>query len=217
MMSLKSLQRAVSNGVSMFLSPEGADKPEWRPIVFSNRTIPLIYRISSWGFSGVGALILMFINALRMCDSGFWWRTVGTGLSVQGGLSYMADVYTWGRRDRVSRMWKSLDTLSAGALTCICGPVVCCRMSLGLFGVDADITYYWIICVVFALTSKVMGARAARNKNTSCECVLLWHCGWHALPWFGMLCVVGMVSRISTEVSNTSSGSMETPARIAGL
>lgn len=129
----------------------------------------------------------------------------------------MADVYTWGRRDRVSRFWKSLDTVSAGALTSICGPVVCGRMLLGIFVLDADIKVQWCLCVVFALTSKMMGARAARNEGTSCECVLLWHCGWHSMPWFGMLCVASMVSRISNGISHGSSGSMDMPAQIVDL
>jgi hypothetical protein len=185
----------------MFFSPEGADKQEWRSIVYSYRPIPLIYRMSSWGFSGVGALILTFTKAMSKCDSGMWWRTVGSGLCLQGILSYMADVYTWGRRDRFARVWKNLDALFAAVMTSFCGPVVCYRMLLGLFVLDADLLTMWNICVVLALASKVMGARAARKNNISCEHLLLWHCGWHGLPWMGMVLVTSIVLRARSEAA----------------
>lgn len=197
-----SLTRAVFKGASIFYSPEGADKVEWLPIVFSNRPIPLIYRLSSWGFSLVGVLILTFANAMIRCDPGLWWRTIGVLLCVQGWLSYMADVYTWGRRDRLSRLWKSLDVYSAACLTSVTGPVVCCRMLLGYFLLEWDLVSAWSVGVMLALFSKIMGAREARKlKDASCERLLLWHTGWHALPFMGVFLVVIVVLRARDEMA----------------
>jgi hypothetical protein len=168
------LLRAVSNAflscANIFIAKDGADKYEWRPIVFSYRPIPLLYRLSSWGFTLVGVLILMFRAAMSRCDSGFWWRTVGSGLSLQGGMSYMADVYTWGRRDLLAQIWKWGDLLLACTLTSFCGPVMCYRMLLGSFVVDADLVSVWNLAVMLALASKIMGARETKkNKDLSCE------------------------------------------------
>lgn len=197
-----SLSRAFSNGASIFFSPEGADKHEWRAIVFSYRPIPVIYRFSSWGFSVVGALILTFQKAMtEMCDAGFWWRTVGLGLCQQGVLSYMADVYTWGRRDLQAWLWKSLDSIFAAALTIFVGPVICYRMWLGSFVMDGDLQSAWVVGVMLALASKIMGARAARDKDASCERVLLWHCGWHVLPFLGVFVVALTVLRANSNES----------------
>jgi hypothetical protein len=192
------LSRAVNKGALLFYSPEEADKQEWRSIVYSYRPIPIAYRCSPLGFTLCGILILTCAQAMYECDAGFWWRTVGVGLCLQGGLSYMADVHTWGRRDLCSRIWKSLDVLFAAALTSFCGPIVVYRMQLGIFVLDSDLRTLWLFAVTLALVSKILGAREARkDKDACCELLLLWHCGWHALPWTGSLLITVIALRAS--------------------
>lgn len=204
-MTARDFPRAVSKGASdmmmIFYSPEGTDRYEWRSIVFSYRPIPVIYRLSSWNFTVVGVLILTFANAMSQCDSGFWWQTCGVSLCLQGVLSYMADVHTWGRTDLISMMWKWLDVLSAVALTSFTGPVLCYRMLLGNFILDADLKFAWIVAVIFALGSKLMGGREARKKEkTNLERLLLWHCGWHCMPLAGTFLIIMVVLRAQDEI-----------------
>jgi hypothetical protein len=155
------LTRAIESATSVFLSPAGADRAEWRPVIFSNRPLPIFYRASSWGYSVVGALLIIFAEQMRACDEGFWWRAVGAGLFVQGFLSYQSDVAMWGRHDAEARIWKLIDPLLASTLTVMVGPVICSRMALGVFTLPEELKHTWTLGVVMAITSKLMGARAA--------------------------------------------------------
>lgn len=190
------LTRALSSISRTFHSPENADRAEWRPIVFSYRPLPLCYRASSWGYSVVGLMLLIYGDAMRRCDDGFWWRFVGSGLCLQGFLSYMSDVHCWGRNDSRARTWKALDPMLATFLTFLVGPVICCRMALGLFSLPAELKRTWTLGVAMCLASKGMGARAARSKDSSCEQLLLWHCGWHGLPLVAAYCILCIANHV---------------------
>jgi hypothetical protein len=192
------LTRAIESATTVFLSPAGADRAEWRPVIFSNRPLPIFYRASSWGYSVVGALLIIFAEQMRACDEGFWWRTVGAGLLVQGFLSYQSDVAMWGRHDAEARIWKLIDPLLASTLTVMVGPVICSRMALGVFTLPEELKHTWTLGVVMAIASKLMGARAARSPDVECETILLWHCGWHALPLVAVYCILGIVQHVET-------------------
>ena len=196
------LTRALSFAASLFLSPDGTDRAEWRSIVFSATPLPLAYRMSPWGYSMVGILLILYSDAMRACDAGFYWRTVGACLCVQGLFSYMSDVASFGRSDPTARFWKLIDPMLASTLTMAVGPILCTRMALGFFVMPEYILRTWTLGVSLTIGCKSMGARAARSKDVTCQQILLWHCGWHAMPLVAMVCIACIVHEVEIGIDS---------------
>ena len=167
---------ALCRARGLFLAGDGADKPEWRHKVFACRPLPIAYRLSSFGYSVIGVMLILYEDAMRRCDKGFWWCAVGAALCVQGPVSYMGDVVCWGRQDRAARTWKALDPVLASTLTVVVGPIICYRMAQGVFSLPASIARTWTTGVVLAVTAKAMGARRA-HQGCSCEEMLVMPSG----------------------------------------
>lgn len=188
---LVSLLQAIS---STFVAPSDCDRPEWRSEVYSSTPLALWYRISPWGYSIVGVLLIVFSDDMSFCDSGLWWRAIGIGLCVQGLLSYLSDVWSWGRRDRAAGLAKALDPVLASTLFAIVGPLICYRMAVGLFSLPSVVSRTWMTGCVLAVASKVMGAQEMQKRNPIVTHYLAWHgCGWHGLPVVAMYCIMGVV------------------------
>eukprot|EP01052_Picozoa_sp_SAG31_P035360 SAG31_NODE_4256_length_3414_cov_2.193665_3_plen_200_part_00 len=85
-----------------------ADRPEWRPIVYSWSPLPVLYRVSPFFYSVSGAAMIYEQETLSVCDPWFPWASFGAALMVQGPVSYMADVWAWGRPS----IWKTIDGAS---------------------------------------------------------------------------------------------------------
>ena len=57
-----------------------ADRPEWRPYVFSRHPLAVAYRYSAGGYSFAGLLLLLFADRMRSYDAGVWWCALGMAL-----------------------------------------------------------------------------------------------------------------------------------------
>ena len=196
--SLSSLARAAPAGGDIIMLAEvagffhgdpHADRPEWRHIVHGSSAIAVAYRVSSFGYSIAGVLLMMYAERLQRFDAGFWWYALGMALFAQGVISYMSDVYSWGRQHSI---WRAIDPKMASILFIFFGPCLGSRAALGYFQVPPSTIAIWLLSCVGALVCKAMGARASRSKGSSCEELMLWHTGWHVLPFVAAFCILDL-------------------------
>ena len=172
-----------------------ADRPEWRHVVYSSTPLAIIYRLSCFGYSIVGALLIIYAEPLSHCDAGFWWSVLGAALLLQGVASYMNDVVSWGRPS----VWKSIDPKMASTLFLLAGPLLGVRSAMGLFSTPSSSSTIriWLTGCAFSFLCKCMGARASwRGRggglDSSCEELMGWHVGWHGLPVFAVFCILDL-------------------------
>ena len=171
-----------------------ADRPEWRPIVFSATPLAIAYRYSAFGYSLAGAMCVLYDIRLRKYDAGFWWTTLGTALIAQGIVAYMSDTISWGRHDS---MWRTIDPKMASILFILFGPGLGARAALGLFTVPFSTISIWLGACVLALFCKAMGSRASYKETCCCEELMLWHTGWHSLPFAAAFCILDLALGIT--------------------
>lgn len=196
----------LRQGASVVYADPNGSRPEWRAIVYSHRLVPVAYRISGFGYSLAGATIIYQCEKLRAYDEGFLWSVLGACLVLQGPVSYMSDVWSWGRHDMWSTIWTRLDPLMASTLFVICTAVIGYRAALGLFAVPISTISIWNAGSVIALVSKAMAARCSRRfvpecdepgcvspiSAAQCEEILAWHTMWHSLPVVATFCVLDL-------------------------
>ena len=171
-----------------------ADKLEWRPIVLGSTTLAIAYRYSAFGYSLAGAMCMVYDSSLRTYDAGFWWSTLGAALIVQGFVAYMSDVVSWGYSDTI---WRWVDPKMASILFVFFGPGLAMRGALGLFAVPSSTISIWLVACIVALFCKTMGARATYRESCRCEELMLWHTGWHSLPFVAAFCVLDLAFGIT--------------------
>jgi hypothetical protein len=150
---------------------------EWRQTVYNNTPLSIFYRSSPFFYSLVGICVIVFYKRLREYDKTFTWIPFGFALFLQGFISYMGDVYTWGM---VSN-WKNLDTIYAAFLTFVSGPIMIIRAFMGYANYPTSLPFLWGIFVIWAIVCKFMSTRVLR-LNLNVDEYLLWHGLWHCLP-----------------------------------
>lgn len=156
---------------------------------------PVADRISPFGYSLAGTLLIVHAECMRGYDAGCWWALMGFALVVQGVVSYASDVAGWGHHDCLARR---IDPMMASVLFVFFGPVLGARSALGLFAIPASTIGIWLVGCVLALGCRCMGARASRRGrggalDASCSEIMGWHVGWHALPLVACFCVLDLV------------------------
>lgn len=170
----------------------GLHRPDARNVVLHGSSfVARAYRASPWGYSGTGALTAFFADRLATYDGDFYWRTLGCFLMLQGFLSYMADVYAFGKP---ASPWHARDKYMATALTLVVGPLLGGRMLAGHCAVPAATGYLWVVSVVLALCCKCLGAYCSRHVRRI-EPFLAFHTGWHLLPFVSCGVVVDLAAR----------------------
>ena len=192
-MSAQSVCGAVVSRISLIMRGffREDDRPEWRPKAFEKTLRAWCYRNSSWGYSLVGFLMVLFNRRLASVDPGLWWSPLGVALFFQGGLSYMADVVSFAKKSR----WQTADMGLATMLMLIVGPVLMYRMLRGRFQCPGHWNSTWSIGVVGAMFSKYKTARESRKLEPRCDVIIFWHTCWHALPFLGSVLVADMAAR----------------------
>lgn len=163
-----------------------------RASVFGDTLLARTYRTLPWGYSLGGALLIWEHAAMAAYDSHLYWRTLGTALVFQGGISYLADVHDYGRRMEDSH-WKRIDLILAPTLTFLASVALICRSWLGMMLLPARTINAWAIGCALAIGSKCMGARASHRPSTSIETIMHWHNAWHSLSWLATLLVWDLV------------------------
>ena len=169
-------------------SDPSADRPEWRPYVFSRHPLAVAYRYSAGGYSFAGLLLLLFADRMRSYDAGVWWCALGMALVVQGAVAYLGDVQSWGRPS----VWKQLDPLLASTLFLAFGPWLGARSLLGHFVVPRSTLSLWLAGCALALFAKAKAAQASRRAAPRLEEMLAWHTLWHALPFLAVFCILDL-------------------------
>jgi len=132
----------------------------------------------------------------------FPWTFVGLELIVQGQLSYMADVHTFGRRS----WWKLADAIGAIVMTtvAVCAPLF---QFVGWMDFPTSFGCAYIASVAIGLFCKHRGTTALRmgrcepSSTELRERYLFWHCKWHLLLPIGCSLSVAWLSRLH-EVEN---------------
>jgi len=191
-----------------------AEPRRWRPAV----DCAWWYRASPLAFSLLGVHTLCSQHLLTPFAAWFPWRTLGVQSLLQGPLSYMADVGTWGRRS----VWKQLDCLSACILFSTAAGIPLFQL-VGWMNFPPDILAFNVVCVLGAIVSKVNSSIALgqgreltndaastwRSKGTTmssdpmsfdpkvrsdtqaCQRFLHWHTAWHLImPGGPIVCLI---------------------------
>ena len=122
-------------------------------------------------------------------------------MAIQGPLSYMADVYSFGRHSR----WKIADALWAvvGFAMVASVPVL---VAFGVMRFPWHVTCVWVACTVWAARTKLAAAallhtgKAAPFKPTTtsgadARAWMVQHATWHGIPLVLTVYVVVAVTR----------------------
>ena len=168
---------------------------EWRPTIYSSRLDAIFYRASPFLYSIIGLLLLVPSHnvALQHCDQGFYWSAFGLGLILQGFVSYMGDVATWGRQSR----WKQFDLILAPSLTFIAVPTLALRGVLGVCRFPSGALPLWVTAGAVSIACKAQSAkclsRPSRSPVADAADYMFWHGLWHCLPLYGALILVFVI------------------------
>lgn len=151
-----------------------------RPIVMRSH----FYCISSIAYSLAGLQVLVSSSKLKIVSNFFPWQTFGCLLMLQGIVSYLADVKTWGVRS----MWKFIDKLLATGLTICCVILASAHMCAQLC-LEWSYGVTFAAAIVVALECKRRSSKAlltiCSEPAALCElnAYLFWHTAWHvSLP-----------------------------------
>ena len=156
------------------LSAEGVGEPvhyqpaEWRPAVQQ----AWWYRLSSFSYCVVGLLTALRPQPLVTCAPFFPFRAMGIGIFINGLLSYMGDVATWGYWSR----WKAADIFLATTNTVLQGVIVVMAL-LGFAQFPPLSPAVLGVSLVVALVCKQRGGAAVARLD--CYSFLRWHTAWH--------------------------------------
>lgn len=130
------------------------------------------YRFSSFSYCAIGALTVLRPEPLWACAPFFPFRTMGVGIFINGILSYMGDVVTWGYES----WWKTADVCLAVFNTILQAVIV--------FMAFEDIAHFppvppivHGVSLIVALTCKRLGGLARARGD--CHGFLRWHTAWH--------------------------------------
>ena len=130
------------------------------------------YQISSFAYCIVGTATFVRPEPLLACAPHFPFCTMGFGIVVNGILSYMGDVYTWGVWSR----WKAADIILATTNTLLQFLLV----AMGICGYAAfppEAPALLALSLAIALFCKARGTAAVARGD--CARFLLYHSLWH--------------------------------------
>lgn len=99
---------------------------------------------------------------------------MGAALLVQGFLSYMNDVHTWGQQ---GSLWKVADVVCASSLTATQLGIVAAYLG-GLMHFPPYVGRSYGALVVGGLCLKVKSSLALKTPR-ECHVFLVWHTAWH--------------------------------------
>ena len=158
----------------------------------------LAYKLSCLTFSFAGAISLMSLDTLRTFVGWFPWQPFGFLCLIQGLLSYMADVYTFGR----ASPWKTADALCAIILTLVCASFPILQIA-GVMNFPSQVSTFFGAVILLALGCKFQSSNALemgrdpRLDPTSIEshkhCIhyVFYHTAWHLVLTSGsVICIV---------------------------
>lgn len=142
--------------------------PEWQDRVYQHQW----YCASPFAYCVAGGLLLLRPEPLERGLPLFPWRCTGLGIVLNGFLSYMADVETWGRPSA----WKMADRVLAvtNTLLQVCVVALSC---LGYSHFPIESPSCLGIGVLLALVCKQRSSAAMSRAD--CDAYLMWHSLWH--------------------------------------
>lgn len=138
------------------------------------------YRLSSFSYCVVGAATVARPEPLIACAPFFPFRVMGAAVFVNGLLSFMGDVVTWGYESH----WKTADVLLATTNSALQAIIV--LMSLAGFAHFPPASPALLgVSLVVALFCKHRGTEA--RERGECDSYLWWHTAWHLTLPLGAL------------------------------
>lgn len=143
------------------------------------------YGRSCWLYTALGLYLIMYNDSVfRPYSPHFPWTTMSVALIINGYLSFMADVATWGERHS---LFKMLDIVSASILTAIQTLHLVMHM-LGLAHWPPQVIYFFVCVFVFAIYVKRQSTKALK-AGISADAYIYWHVWWHlSLPAGAFIC-----------------------------
>ena len=153
----------------------GAEPEEWQDAIDD----AWWYRVSSFCYCYPGLLLLLrpeplYRAALPRCGW-FPFRLMGASVALNGPLSYMGDVVTWGRPSR----WKTADRVLATTNTLVTSSLIPFG-ALGLMHFPLASVVVLAVGIVAALLCK-RRATLAISAATNCREYLIFHSLWHLI------------------------------------
>ena len=150
-----------------------AEPARWRP------ALPWWYKLSSCAYTLLG-LQLLLCHQVELASHGAWfpWWLVSCQLVLQGVLSFMADVVSFGTSSR----WKVADALGAGSTFFTCATLVPFTWSGDLNFSGAMLRGFSVTMAVAAYCkhrSSIALREGRRDAARTPGSFVLWHTLWH--------------------------------------
>jgi hypothetical protein len=156
---------------------------QWAGAVRASTT----FKLSCSSYSVLGCVLLRMLPVLSHYASPAFVTIAGVLAVVQGFLSYMADVHTYGRRS----WWKVADATCAttGMLTATAIPLL---SAVGVMRFPPHTMGVWTVCVVASIRTKLRASALLREGRATsvtsaaaAAAACTWmrqHEIWHLLP-----------------------------------
>ena len=150
-----------------------AEPARWRP------ALPWWYKLSSCAYTLLG-LQLLLCHQIDLASHGPWfpWWLISCQLVLQGVLSFMADVVSFGTSSR----WKVADALGAGSTFFTCATLVPFTWSGDLNFSGAMLRGFSVTMAVAAYCkhrSSIALREGRRDATRAPGSFVLWHTLWH--------------------------------------
>ena len=167
---------AAPRGCCGLYAQDSALHPEWREPMLQHRP----YVASPFAYCLAGGLLALRPEPLERGLPLFPWRVTALSIVLNGFLSFMADVETWGRPSA----WRVADRVFATTNTVLMATVVL----LGMLG-HTHFATESVAClgsgVAVGLVCKQRASAAMARAD--CDGFLLWHSLWHYTLPFGAI------------------------------
>ena len=152
----------------------GQEDPAWRPAIKR----AWLYRASCFTYSITGLSTILIAPTLTVfsgpCCTWFPWWLLGLSVALNGLVSWMADVHTWGCPRE--HPWKQFDVVMASINT-VLQLVVLALQLLGPMSLPPELAVVFTAGLGTSLLCKWHSAACLNNGD--CEGFLFWHTGWH--------------------------------------